>query len=143
MRIEQQQVVRAPRERVFAVWTDCEKWPEWDPGVFTQARVVERAGNTVRVQMRTRFMGLTMPRSETWVLTPPERIDVQGDIPGIRNRTVWTFEEIPDGTLLVAVLDIRPKAILGFLGPVMRRQGQTLLRKWMRALADHVEAGRA
>ena len=140
MRIEQRQVVRAPRERVYAAWTDCEKWPEWDPETFTQVRVVQRAGNTVRIQARTRFMGLTMRRNETHTLTPPRKIEVNGDVPGIRNRTVWTFDETTDGTLLTAVLDIQPRTILGFLGPLIKRQGQTVLREWMHALAQHVEA---
>jgi hypothetical protein len=71
------------------------------------SRSGERAGNTVRIDADVRFMGRTMSRSETHVLTPPERLEVRGGVPGMTNTTVWTFEPTPDGTTLTAVLDVQ------------------------------------
>jgi ribosome-associated toxin RatA of RatAB toxin-antitoxin module len=140
MRIELAQLVKAPREQVFLAWTDCEAWPTWDPVVFTRVRVTERVGNTVRIDAEVKFMGLRMPRKERHILTPPEKIEVVGGIPNATNTTVWTFEAVPEGTLLTAVLDIEFKGLLRLLQPIAAWQGQTVLRDWMRAFARYVEA---
>ncbi|SRR6266581_7231672 len=86
MRIELAQLVKAPREQVFQAWTDCEAWPTWDPVVFTRVRVTERVGNTVRIDAEVKFMGMRMPRKERHILTPPEKIEVIGDVPNAANK---------------------------------------------------------
>jgi len=139
VRIEQAQVVKAPRERVFEAWADCEAWPTWQT-LFTRVRVVERVGNTARIDLDTRFMGMKMPRKETHTLTPPEKVVVVGDIPNATNTTVWTFEAVPEGTLLTAVLEVEFRGVLKLLQPLAASQGRTALREWMGALAHHVEA---
>ena len=140
MRIEQAQLVRAPREQVFEAWADCEAWPTWDHVLFSRVRVTERVGNTKRIDAQVRFMGMRMPRKERHILTPPEKIEVIGDVPNAINTTVWTFETVPEGTMLTAVLDIEFKGWLKLLQPLAARQGRTALYEWMRALAKHVEA---
>jgi ribosome-associated toxin RatA of RatAB toxin-antitoxin module len=140
VRIEQVQLVRAPREQVFEAWTDCEAWPRWDPVVFTRVTVTERTGNTVRINAETKFMGLKMPRTEKHVLTPPEKVEVLGGVPNATNTTVWVFESVPEGTLLTAVLDIQFKGLLKLLQPLAAWQVRTALPEWMRALARHVES---
>jgi ribosome-associated toxin RatA of RatAB toxin-antitoxin module len=140
VRIVQTQLVRARRQQVFEAWTDCESWPRWDPIVFTEVTVTERAGNTVRLDAQVKVMGLRTRRTEKHVLTPPEKVEVEGEIRGMTNTTVWTFEEAPDGTMVTAVADAQLKGLLRLLGPLVRWQGQTVLRQWMRAFAKYVEA---
>ena len=140
MRIELAQLVEAPREQVFQAWTDCEAWPKWDSKVFTRVKVNERAGNTVLIDAETKFMGLRMSRTEKHVLTPPEKVEVTGNVPNATNTTVWTFEAVPQGTMLTAVLEIEFKGILKLLQPVAERQARTVTREWMRAFAHYVEA---
>src|SRR5260370_30520696 len=56
------------------------------------------------------------------------------------NTTVWTFEAVPEGTMLTAVLEVQFKGVLKLLQPIAEQQGRTALREWMRAFAHHVEA---
>jgi uncharacterized protein YndB with AHSA1/START domain len=76
MRVEQAQIVKAPRELVFQAWTDYEAWPRFS-GLFTRVSVKERAGNTVHVDAETKVLGRTIARSEKHVLTPPEQVRVE------------------------------------------------------------------
>lgn len=140
MRIELTQLVRAPREQVFSAWTDCEAWPTWDSALFTRVTVKERAGNTVRIDAETKFMGMRMHRTERHVLTPPERVEVTGDVPDATNTTVWTFDAVADGTMLTAVLNVDFKGVLKLLQPVAERQARKVLQIWMEDLARYVEA---
>jgi ribosome-associated toxin RatA of RatAB toxin-antitoxin module len=90
--------------------------------------------------METRFMGLSMPRTEKHVLTPPEKIEVIGDVPMATNTTVWKFEAVPEGTMLTAVLEVQFKGMLKLLQPIAAWQARTVFRDWMRAFARYVEA---
>jgi len=140
VRIEQAQLVKAPRERVFPAWTDCEAWPQWDPGVFTRVTVTERAGNTVHLDAEVKFMGLKRRRTEKHVLTPPEKVEVEGEMLGATNTTVWKFEGVPEGTLLTAVLEMQLNGLLKLLQPIAEWRARSGLREWMRAFARYVEA---
>ena len=140
MRFVQTQLGKAPRQEVFDAWTDCESWPRWDRVAFTRVTVTERTGNTVRLDAQVKVMGLRARRTEKHVLTPPEKVDVEGEIRGLTNTTLWTFDETPEGTMVTAVADTQLKGLFGLLGPLLRWQGQTVLREWMRAFAKYVEA---
>jgi uncharacterized protein YndB with AHSA1/START domain len=139
MRVEQAQVVRAPRERVFAAWMDYEAWPRFS-GLFTRVSVTERAGNTVHIDAEVKVMGHKIGRSEKHVLTPPEQIRVEGETEGATNTTLWSFEPVPEGTRVTAVVDAELSGVTKLLGPLAKRQLQTLLREWMQGLARYVEA---
>ena len=140
VRIEQAQVVKAPREQVFQAWTDCEAWPTWDPVVFTRVTVTERAGNTVHLDAEVKVMGLRIKRTERHVLTPPEKVEVEGGIRGMTNTTQWKFEAVPEGTMVTAVGEVQLTGPLRLLGALVKWQGQAVLREWMRAFADYVES---
>jgi ribosome-associated toxin RatA of RatAB toxin-antitoxin module len=139
MRIEQAQLVRAPREQVFQAWTDCESWPKWDPVLFTRVTVAERVGNTARLDAETKFMGLRMRRTERHILTPPEKVEVTGDVPDATNTTVWKFDAVPEGTVLTAVIEAQFKGMLKLLQPIAEWQARAVTRKWMQAFATYVE----
>jgi len=139
VRVEHAQLIKAPREQVFQAWTDYDAWPKVSP-LFRRVTVAERVGNTARVEMETTFMGLRMPRAEKHVLTPPEKIEVIGDVPMATNTTVWKFVAVPEGTMLTAVLEAQFKGMLKLLQPIAEWQARTVLRDWMRAFARYVEA---
>ncbi len=139
MRVEYAQVVRAPREQVFQAWTDYEAWPKFS-GLFTRVSVRERAGNTVHIEAEQKLMGRRFARSEKHVLTPPKQVRVEGETEGATNTTLWTFEPVPEGTRVTAVVEAELGGVTRLLGPLAKRQVQTLLREWMQGLARFVEA---
>lgn len=140
MHVEHAQVVRAPRERVFAAWIDYEAWPSLS-GLFTRVDVLERHANTVRVGAQIKLMGRKSTRTERHILTPPRDVRVEGETEGATNTTLWTFEPIPDGTRLTAAVDVELGALTKLLGPLAKRQLQSMLRDWMQGLARYVESG--
>jgi hypothetical protein len=73
VRIEQAQVVKAPREQVFETWTDYERFSV----LFTRVTVTERAGNTVHLDTEVKVMGRKVKRTEKHVLTPPDQVQVE------------------------------------------------------------------
>lgn len=139
MRVEQTQVVKAPREQVFQAWTDYDAWPRFST-LFTRVTVTERAGNTIHVSADIRVMGHKTRRTEKHVLTPPEQVLVSGETEGATNTTVWRFEPIPEGTLVTAVVEAELTGLTRVLGPFAKRRLQSLLREWLRGLAEYVEA---
>jgi uncharacterized protein YndB with AHSA1/START domain len=139
MRVEQSQVVKAPREQVFQSWTDYDAWPKFS-GLFTRVTVAERAGNTVHVDAETKVMGRRAKRTEKHVLTPPVQVLVSGETEGASNTTVWRFEAIPEGTLVTAVVEAELTGLTRVLGPFAKRKLQSLLREWLQGLARYVEA---
>jgi hypothetical protein len=84
-------------------------------------------------------MGMKMRRTETHRLTPPERVEVTGDVQDATNTTVWTFDTVPEGTLLTAVLEARFNGLLRLMQPIAEWQARTVLGQWMRAFAKYVE----
>ncbi len=139
MHTEQAQLVKAPRERVFQTWTDYDRWPRWSV-LFPRVTVMERAGNTVHLDMDVKIMGRIAKRMEKHVLKPPEQVQVGGETEDVINTSVWKFESAPEGTLMTAAVEAELTGLTKVLGPLAKRQLQTLLRKEMQAFAKYVEA---
>ena len=132
------QVVKASRENVFQAWTDYENWPKYFD--FTRVTVTERAGNTDRPDTEVKFMGREAKRMEKHVLTPPERVEVEGEMEGMTNTSVWKFGTVPEGTRLTVVIEARLKGRwIKLLGPLAKRRLQALVRESMQGLARYVE----
>jgi len=140
VRTQYSQLVKAPRERVFEALTDYEAIPTWDRVVFKRITVTERGPNTATLDADVRFMGMKMRRTERHVLTPPEKIEVDGSVRDAINTTVWTLSTTPEGTILAAQLEVEFKGLLKLLQPLAERRMRNLLPEWMRELASYVEA---
>lgn len=85
-------VINAPVETVWAVQTDIERWPEWNPDVSTvvlEGRLA--AGST----FRWKASGLNIV-STIQELEPQRRISWTGVSLGMRAIHIWTFE--PQGS---------------------------------------------
>lgn len=138
MRVEQTQLVKAPREKVFGAWIDYEAWPKWQT-FFINVRVVSRDGSTALLDTDVNFMGRNVKRAEKHLLTPPEQIRVEGEMAGIANTTLWKFEPVPEGTRVVAEAEFRLPLRLKILGPLAKRRIQGLAREVLQDFADYVE----
>ncbi len=139
MRTEYSQLVKAPRERVFEALTDYEAIPTWDRVMFKRVSVTQRGPNTATLDADVRFMGMKMRRMERHVLTPPEKVEVDGSVRNAINTTVWTLRTVPEGTILTAELEVEFKGLLKLLQPIAERQMRTVLPEWMREFAGYVE----
>jgi len=140
VRTEYSQLVKAPRDRVYQAFTDYEAIPTWDRVLFKRVTVTERGPNTATLDEDVRFMGMKMRRTERHVLTPPEKVEVDGSVRDAINTTVWTLQTVPEGTMLTAELEVQFKGLLKLLQPLAERQIRTVLPEWMREFASYVEA---
>ncbi len=131
--------MKAPRERVFEALTDYEAIPTWDRVMFKRVSVTQRGPNTATLDADVRFMGMKMRRMERHVLTPPEKVEVDGSVRNAINTTVWTLRTVPEGTILTAELEVEFKGLLKLLQPIAERQMRTVLPEWMREFAGYVE----
>ncbi|OLE17923.1 MAG: hypothetical protein AUI36_36165 [Cyanobacteria bacterium 13_1_40CM_2_61_4] len=90
--------------------------------------------------MEVNMRGRKALRTERHTLTPPERIDVEGEMEGITNTSVWKFEPTPEGSRVTVIVEARLPLRLKILGPLVKRQFQGLVRDWLRDLAKYVES---
>jgi uncharacterized protein YndB with AHSA1/START domain len=102
--IHTERVFDAPRDRVFAVYTDPELIPEWWGPRDTTAAVDEmdvRAGGSWRIVVRNADGSETAFRGTYREVTPPERIvqtfEWEG-MPGHVSVETATFEDLGDRT---------------------------------------------
>ena len=138
MHIEHTQIVKAAREQVFQAWTDYEEVPKWQT-LFTSVKVAKRDGNTVHLDMEVNMRGRKALRTEKHILTPPERVDVEGEMEGITNTSVWKFESAPQGSRVTVTVEARLPWRLKVMGPLVKRQFQALVRDWLQDLAKYAE----
>ena len=139
MHIEQTQIVKAPREKVFQAWTDYEAVPKWQT-LFTSVKVAKRDGNTVYLDLEVNMRGRKAMRTEKHLLTPPERVDVEGEMEGITNTSVWKFDSLPEGSRVTVKVEASLPLRLKVIAPLVKHQFQALVREWLQDLAKYVEA---
>ncbi len=110
MHIEVSVTARAPREKVFAAYTDFESMPKWAklPG---PVKVAKREGDTVYLESGETPGGETRGATRRLVLTPPGRVEWESEKRFTRTKRTVTFEETPEGTKVTATLDVRVKGL--------------------------------
>lgn len=87
-------VINAPVETVWAVQTDIERWPEWNPDVSI---VALEGGLAAGSTFRWKASGLNIV-STIQELEPQRRIGWTGVSLGMRAIHIWTFEPQGGGT---------------------------------------------
>lgn len=140
MHVEVSTVVRAPREKVYAAYTDFEAWPKWSRQTAT-VRVVSREGGVVSIESQTASGGRPRVTVAKLTLSPPEWVETGGETRFLRTRRTVRFEDVPDGTKVTAVLDVRVK---GFWAWVFASRGkdeaESFAREGLRSFAGYVES---
>jgi uncharacterized protein YndB with AHSA1/START domain len=84
-------LIEAPIDLVWAVQSDLERWPAWNPGV---KRIEVRGPVAEGTEFHWKAGGVSIT-SVLREVDPPRRIGWTGKAPGLRAVHVWTFE--PDG----------------------------------------------
>jgi hypothetical protein len=56
--------------------------------LFTGVKVAKRDGNTALLELEVNMRGRKTLRTEKHLLTPPERVDVEGEMQGMTNTSV-------------------------------------------------------
>jgi uncharacterized membrane protein len=132
--------IEAPVQRVWEVFTDVERWPEWTPSV-TSAAVI--AGDGVVLGARVRIKQPRLPEM-TWEVTrvePGSTWTWVSRSPGAVTEAVHRVRALDDSTTRVEQV-IEQTGIVGTLvGRLMRGMTRRYLAMEGAGLKHHCEAG--
>ena len=104
MRFEASLVVRVPRDKVYSAYADFEAMPKWSRQ--TRAVTLVKRERDV-VYLETALAGGGRKTAREMRLFPPERVESEGETRFTRAKSVVRFEEVPEGTKVVASLDVQ------------------------------------
>jgi uncharacterized protein YndB with AHSA1/START domain len=139
--IEASRVIKAPRAKVWAVFTDPENQLKWDPEGIKSVKILERKGNTVSWEGRHIMGGREVTLTHKYTLYPTERIEEVLEGPAV-SRGGFKFEEVPEGTKMTLSYDISFKGVIGriigrlLVGPKLGEYADQILEN----LAKYIEA---
>jgi uncharacterized membrane protein len=122
--------IDAPRERVWAVMTDVERWPEWTSSIVTLRRLDEgplRTGSRARI----RQPGLFPTVWRVTDLEPGMRFTWISTSPGLRVTASHTIE--PASRSVRVTLAVQYD---GLFGGLMGRMTRNLTNRYLRLEAE-------
>ncbi|MEH0819683.1 MULTISPECIES: SRPBCC family protein [unclassified Micromonospora] len=127
--------IRADLDRVWAVQTDVERWPEWTASVRAARRLEPgplALGSTAGLEQprlrpaRWRVTEIDPPRSFTW----------ESDGPGVHTRAEHRLVPLSDGRVRAELVVVQT----GPLAPLIGLLGGRLIRRYLRLEADGLRA---
>ncbi|MEU1810496.1 SRPBCC family protein [Micromonospora aurantiaca (nom. illeg.)] len=131
MRFVESVEIAAGIDRVWAVQTDVERWPEWTPSV-TAARRLEPGplalGSTVRLEQ-------PRLRPAVWRVTeiePPYSFAWESASPGVRSRGEHRLVALGDGRTRAELALVQSGPLAGLIGLL----GGSIMRRYLRQEAD-------
>ncbi len=110
MHLEASVTVRAPREKVYAAYTDFESMPKWAE-LSGAVKVTKRVGDTVQLEGEGAPGGRSRMAGRRLTLTQPSLVESESETRFTRTKRTVSFEEIPEGTKVTAKLDVQVKGL--------------------------------
>ena len=103
MRFEHSSTIQAPPERVWQIFSDVERWPEWTPTIDSVERL---DGGRIHIGARTRIRQPKLPVAiwEVTVLKEGEYFAWVSKAPGIKTTGGHRVESTPEGTVATATV---------------------------------------
>ena len=103
MRFDHSSTIQAPPERVWQVFSDVERWPEWTPTVDSVERL--DAGR-IHIGAKTRIRQPKLPVAiwEVTELKEGEFFEWVSKAPGIKTTGVHRVTSTPEGTVATATI---------------------------------------
>jgi uncharacterized membrane protein len=139
LHIEVSYVVKAPREKVYAAYTDFETWPKWS-NQTASVRVIEREGGTVSVESETLSGGRPRITMVKLTLSPSEEVGTDGETRLTRTKRTIRFEDVREGTKVTAVMDVQVKGLwAAIFAPRGKDEAESSARQGLKSFAEYVE----
>lgn len=129
----------APIERVFDLFLDVKRWPEWMPGLVEIKEVTGPIGGPgMRIRETSRFLGKTM---ESWdeivEAERPRMVKMASESGGAKSSMTFRLTPAGRGTDIVIEFDLEmPAGFFGhiadrlFIDKAMERQGRHALENF-------------
>jgi hypothetical protein len=111
------------REEAFAYVADFAQQAEWDPNTVSSRRIDDgELGAGARFALEVRIGNRVAPMEYRIVeYVPPRRVVLVGEGSGVWTEDRITFSEVPEGTRVDYVAEIRLSGLLGLLQPLLGR----------------------
>ena len=126
--------IEAPPEKVWALHTDINGWPRWQPDVSSAKLEGNLAAGTV-FRWKAKGLGITSTLQE---VEPNRRISWTGSSLGMQAVHVWTFEPQDNGTRVVTEESLSgwfPRVLKLFMPAFLEKS----LEQSLQVLKTHVE----
>ena len=108
--IEASVTVKAPREKVFAAYTDFESMKKWSK-TSASVLVTDREGDMVYLEAGASSGRRSRMGSLALRLTQPRMVESESETMFTRTKRRVAFEEVPEGTRVTATLDVEVKGL--------------------------------
>lgn len=139
MHVEVSRVVKASQEKVYAAYTDFERTPEWSKGVSAM-RVVRSEGNTVQLESESDTRGGRKTSIAKLTLSAPSKVETERETRFTRTVRTVSFERVPEGTKVTAILDVRVKGRwAAVLAPRGKQEAIRSATEGLESFANYVE----
>ncbi len=134
LKARKETVIRAAPEKVWAVHTDIDNWPKWQPDVSSARLEGSLMAGSI---FRWKALGLNIT-SRIQELVPQQRIGWTGDSLGMKAVHIWTFEAVPEGTRVIT-----EESLSGWFPLILKLFSPRFLEKSLegslKTLKTHVE----
>jgi uncharacterized membrane protein len=139
--IHESETVRRPVESVYAYVMDFPRWPEWRMALNNASQVSDGpVGVGTHVVVSGHMMGRDLDMDiEITELEPNERIGFRTSAGPVELEGAFTFEAVPEGTLLSVIGQAEPKGVLALAGPLIARQVHDMWSEDLAALKGVLE----
>ena len=132
--------MKAPREKVYATYTDFESMPKWSRQV-TAVKVVWREGDMVHIESEGPSGGRSHVSAAKLTLSPPDRVETEGETRFTKTRRTVRFEDAAEGTKVTATLDVRVKGAWAWVFvPREKELAESSAREGLASFAEYVES---
>jgi len=108
--IEVSVTAKAPREKVYAAYTDFESMPKWAK-LSAAVKVTKKEGDLVYLESQGVSGGRTRSATRRFKLTEPSVVESESETRFTRTKRTVEFEEVPEGTKVTARLDVQVKGL--------------------------------
>lgn len=132
-------IIKAPLEKVFAVMTDFEKFPEYFPKVASAIRVVKREGDYLEMDATVKSFGQDFPVSMKTTILPGKGYISDNVSPkfGTSGHEEFLLSEDPEGTKIdyTYQVAIHKRWLRIVAGPLI---GWYSMKYWQKAVIDEL-----
>lgn len=137
VRVEKSKTVNAPQEKIFALITDFENLPSRFPNRYRNVKVIEKSGNTVKVEEDVSVAGRDMHQITKHVLEPTRKLTsevIEGDAKG----TIVQISLEPDSGIKTKVT-IDADLKLGKMGAMLGVFAKGKIKSGLERMIDEFE----
>jgi uncharacterized membrane protein len=100
-------MVNAPLGKVYAAYTDFESMPKWAKDVAA-VRIAKREADAIYLESEG-ALGVRRRAVRRLRLSQPSMVECESETRFTRTKRTVAFEDTPEGTRLIATLDVRVK----------------------------------